>query len=244
MSVRSQRKFRIEVQQEEYLAKRSGKPSLATRVSNGGGHQEILDAIADLRNDLTAGNGSGPGIGADTERIIQEKVVVENELKMLSLSLDQTKKEIAGLRYSSVHGDRISKMNNQLDEVVKAAEDATNSILESAEEIDSDVQKLQKNVADDDQFMALEKMSAEVIKIYEACNFQDLTGQRVTKVIETLKHVEARVDAMIKCLGGDESAFADLVEQEEAEANDKVALAGPQTAGEGISQADIDSMFD
>jgi len=86
-------------------------------------------------------------------------------------------------------------------------------------------------------------MSAEVKKVYETCNFQDLTGQRVTKVINTLKHVEARVDAMVKCLGGDETAFVGLVESEE-EDKDEVALAGPQIAGEGISQADIDSMFD
>lgn len=190
-----------------------------------------------------AGDGAGSNFSESTERIIQEKLVVENELKMLSQALDRTKKEIAGLRHSAVHGDRISTMNNQLDEVVKAAEDATNNILESAEEIDSEVQKMQQNVSDDDEFVALGEMSAEVINIYEACNFQDLTGQRVTKVIETLKHVEARVDAMIKCLGGDETAFAELVESEE-EDKDEIALAGPQIAGESISQADIDSMFD
>ena len=49
---------------------------------------------------------------------------------------------------------------------------------------------------------------------------------------------------MIECLGGDDSAFSELVEPEELEDADGVALEGPQTAGEGISQADIDSMFD
>ena len=135
-------------------------------------------------------------------------------------------------------------MNNQLDEIVMAAEEATNNILESAEEIDSDLQKMQQSASTDDEFMLLEKMSAEVIKIYEACNFQDLTGQRVTKVCETLKHVETRVDAMIKCLGDDDDAYSELIEPEELEDADGVALEGPQMAGEGISQADIDSMFD
>ena len=54
-------------------------------------------------------------------------------------------------------------------------------------------------------------------------------------LIEKLKHVETRVDAMIKCLGGDGSAFSELVEPEELEDADGVALEGPQTAGEGIS---------
>ena len=91
---------------------------------------------------------------------------------------------------------------------------------------------MQQSASTDDGFMLLGKMSAEVIKIYEACNFQDLTGYCVTKVCETLKHAETRVDAMIECLGGDDSAFSELVEPEDA---DRVALEGPQTAGEGIS---------
>ena len=49
---------------------------------------------------------------------------------------------------------------------------------------------------------------------------------------------------MIKCLGGDEIAFAELIEQEETKEIEDVALEGPQSAGEGISQDDIDSMFD
>lgn len=244
MAVEAQKKFRIEIQQEEYLARVGGSAISPTGVSNGAGTQDILNAIAALRDDLLNGSAPGAGAGPDTERIILEKVAVENELKLLSNALDKTKKEIAGLRYSSLHGDRISSMNNQLDEIVTAAEEATNNILESAEEIDSDLQKMQQTASSDDEFMMLEKMSAEVIKIFEACNFQDLTGQRVTKVCETLKHVEVRVDAMIKCLGGDEEAFSELVEVEDTKDEDGVALEGPQNAGEGISQADIDSMFD
>ena len=45
-------------------------------------------------------------------------------MKLLSNALDKTKKELAGLRYSSIHGNRISSMNNQLDEIVMASEEA------------------------------------------------------------------------------------------------------------------------
>ena len=70
---------------------------------------------------------------------------------------DKTKKEIAGLRYSSMHGDQISSLNNQLDEIVMAAEEATNNILESAEEIDSDLRKMQQSASTYDGFMLLGK---------------------------------------------------------------------------------------
>lgn len=247
MPARTQKKFRIEIQQEQYLAKLNGKQVSRPRAKNGTGYLEILEAIESLRNELVEGTGDDSGLGADTERIIQEKLLVENELRMLSKSLDDTKREIAGLRYSSIYGDRLVSMNHQLDEVVSAAEEATNNILACAEVIDTDVQKLQVNASDEDEITTLEAMSEQVIKIYEACNFQDLTGQRVTKVIDTLKHVEARVDAMIKCLGGDEEAIVALIEDVEAEKTEEteeVALHGPQSDGGGISQADIDSMFD
>lgn len=243
MPARTQKKFRIEIQQEQHLAKLNGKAAPLPDVKNGAGYLEILEAIQALRDELVDGVSGASGISADTERIIQEKLLVENELKMLSKSLDDTKREIAGLRYSSIYGDRLISMNHQLDEVVAAAEEATNNILASAEVIDADVQKMQANASEEDEITALEAIGEQVIKIYEACNFQDLTGQRVTKVIETLKHVEARVDAMIKCLGGDEEAIALLVEPEEEEV-EEVALHGPQSEGQGISQADIDSMFD
>ena len=95
MAARTQKKFRIELQQEEYLARLNGGPSPSAPVSNDAGHQEILDAIAALRQDLAGDGVVASGANAETERIIQEKLVVENELKMLSDALDETKKEIA-----------------------------------------------------------------------------------------------------------------------------------------------------
>ncbi len=126
-------------------------------VSNNVGRQEILDAILALRAAFLGGDVATANLTPDTERIIQEKVTVENELKLLSSAFDKTKKEIAGLRYSSIHGDQISSLNNQLDEIVMAAEEATNNILESAEEIDSDLRKMQQSASTDDGFMLLGK---------------------------------------------------------------------------------------
>ncbi len=242
MSATTRKKFRIEVQQEQFLAQRDGNKGPINGRPESAASSEILEAINELREDIiTNGGGKGDGLGSGAERIIQEKLLVETELKSLSKALDETKREIAGLRYSAVHGDRIVTMSHQLDAIVDATEEATNSILASAEVMDSDIQRLQKNAANEDEIVTLESLGDEVIKIFEACNFQDLTGQRVTKVVDTLKHVEGRVDAMIKCLGGDAAAFEGLVEPEESDA---IELEGPKRSGEGISQDDIDSMFD
>ena len=52
-------------------------------------------------------------------------------------------------------------------------------------------------------------MQERVIKIFEACNFQDLTGQRITKVVATLKFIETHIVRMMEIWGGLE-AFKDI----------------------------------
>lgn len=242
MAARSERKFRIELLQEQHSSGKMDKSGPVPTDPNMAAHYKTLLAVEELREELREGGGSLAPLAPDTERIIQEKVAVESELKLLAEALETTKKEIAGLRYSASQGDRIVTMNHQLDAITSATEDATNRILSAAEIIDGDIQKLQANASSEEEITAFEVVSDEVIKIYEACNFQDLTGQRITKVIETLKHVEERVDVMIKGLGGDDEAFASYIPEEEE--TEDVALEGPQSEGDGISQSDIDSLFD
>ena len=77
----------------------------------------------------------------------------------------------------------------------------------------------------------------------EACSFQDLTGQRINKVVGSMKFVEERVNAMAELFGRKE--IQDLTDQWELpqQVDDGVALDGPQRPGEGISQDEIDQLF-
>ncbi|HAQ00066.1 MAG TPA: hypothetical protein DCQ35_08595, partial [Rhodospirillum rubrum] len=76
----------------------------------------------------------------------------------------------------------------------------------------------------------------------EACNFQDLTGQRITKVVNTMKFVEERVDKMMAIWGRE--SFRDLEEDPPMiAAGDNRLLNGPQDVGKGISQDEIDRLF-
>ena len=45
----------------------------------------------------------------------------------------------------------------------------------------------------------------QVVKVFEACNFQDLTGQRIGKVVRAFGFIEQRVDQMMEIWGGIES---------------------------------------
>ena len=82
------------------------------------------------------------------------------------------------------------------------------------------------------------------MQIYEDCNFQDITGQRISKVVGTLKFVEDRIAAMIDILGGEEQMSAlDGIEQE-IQKDGEVELSGPRAEGQEISQDEIDALFD
>ena len=83
------------------------------------------------------------------------------------------------------------------------------------------------------------------VTLYEACNFQDLTGQRITKIVGVLKFIEERLDRVIAAWG-DLEAFRGLVEQEnEGRAEDRALLNGPKLEDDAghVSQHDIDALF-
>ena len=77
----------------------------------------------------------------------------------------------------------------------------------------------------------------------EAYNFQDITDQRITKVVNTLKFVEERIAAMIEIWGEDDIAEVDPSVTPDSE-DDSVPLNGPALGDEGIDQNDIDKLFD
>ena len=82
-------------------------------------------------------------------------------------------------------------------------------------------------------------MQDATTRIYEACSFQDITGQRITKVVNTLKTIEAKVGQIVFMFGdaGGEGAAA-------AGRSDEAALLnGPQLPAAAMDQSDIDKLL-
>jgi chemotaxis protein CheZ len=82
-----------------------------------------------------------------------------------------------------------------------------------------------------------------VVQIFEACNFQDLTGQRVSHVLETLKFVEEHVGRLL-AIWHDVEQFTPVVLDAGAK-DDRRFLNGPKLADDRghSTQDDIDGMF-
>jgi chemotaxis protein CheZ len=84
----------------------------------------------------------------------------------------------------------------------------------------------------------------KMMVIFEACSFQDITGQRIAKVVETLQHIEERVSRFAKVVQAkDLDGFLTEQERERAARKEKYLLHGPQLAGHGVDQAKVDEMF-
>jgi chemotaxis protein CheZ len=169
---------------------------------------------------------------------------LQTELRQLKESIDCMKQEIAALRNDSAPPAPWDRATSELDAVVQSTETATHTILEAAERIDVVLAEL-RDTPPATQPPLIDNLGEQVIRIFEACNFQDITGQRITKVVGAMKFIEVKIERMIDILGGQEALNAVEVPAEVEPDADARLLEGPQLEGEHkISQNDIDRFFD
>ena len=160
---------------------------------------------------------------------------VTEELKLIGKEIARMKQEISQLRANDMTGNKIPDAGRELDAIVEATEDATNTIMEAAEEI------MGADPSDADAYQEL--VSNKMISIFEACTFQDITGQRISKVVTTLNYIDERVSSFIEHLRIPGDLDAEVEESDEDRRKRELILHGPQHSGEGVSQDDIDSML-
>jgi len=173
-----------------------------------------------------------------------EKLKVE--LDLIHDAINRTKREIAVLHGKSFDGQEMAKVNGELGAVVGGTEQATQQILEATEAIDQAATALAKNVSPDQQRMLSEEIQERVISIFEACNFQDLTGQRISKVMSTMKFIEQHINEMMSIWGGVDAIKAHAPAIVDTREGDAKLLNGPKLDGDDghASQNDIDALFD
>jgi chemotaxis protein CheZ len=131
-----------------------------------------------------------------------------------------------------------------LQAIVSGTEQATQQVLQAAEDIDQSANTLSAALKSEHEQGLANDIRDRVVQIFEACNFQDLTGQRVGKVVESLAFLEEHVGRLMEIWRSIEQ-FKPVVFDEPAKDDNKL-LNGPKLAGEAghSSQDDIDSLFD
>ncbi|GIL41501.1 protein phosphatase CheZ [Roseiterribacter gracilis] len=155
------------------------------------------------------------------------------ELGALALFIRQARDDIAAVRPDDIRSTDIPRATDELDAVVGATEAATNTIMDAAEKLTD----IGGEVGGD-----VETRVTEIVgRIYEACSFQDITGQRITKVVKTLKVIEGKVERLLRAFG-DEVAGSSA-EFEPAPTGDAALLNGPQLPGKAMDQDEIDRLM-
>ncbi|MEP3667543.1 MAG: hypothetical protein ABJN42_12535, partial [Roseibium sp.] len=161
-------------------------------------HQEVLAEIASLKS--LVGSGAEQQAALDPQAMseqfmsefrkeLSEAAKLKVELDAIYEAIAQTKKEIATLHQTTgSEGEDMTRVTNELDAVVSGTEGATETILSAAEFIDETANTLSARVGKEESELAGD-IRDQVVQIFEACNFQDLTGQRITKVVGTLRFI-------------------------------------------------------
>jgi chemotaxis protein CheZ len=153
--------------------------------------------------------------------------------------------ELASLHFGAFADAGEGRASRELDAVVDSTERATQQILEAAEGIDEAANTLSASLKQEQENALASDIRDHVVRIFEACNFQDLSGQRIAKVLATLTFVEDRVARMLEIWGG-RDALKDYAAVALTERNSQTELvSGPKLNGDcgHVSQEEIDAMF-
>jgi chemotaxis protein CheZ len=156
------------------------------------------------------------------------------EVESLASYIQAARAEIAALRPGDIKNRFIASATDELDAIVGATEAATNEIMDSAERLEELSSTLDSATT--------ERLSEITTRIFEACTFQDITGQRITKVVKALKDIEDRVESLVRMFGAEYDKDSAKAEPSQVQ-TDQDLLNGPQLPGSATNQADIDALL-
>lgn len=162
-------------------------------------------------------------------------LTVYTELGAMAREIASMKADLSSLNLAGMRTAQIPAAGRELDAIVEATEEATNTIMSSAEAI---------MAADPDEIDAFQCLVGEkVIDIFQACSFQDITGQRIAKVVATLNALDRRISSLVDRLKLMDVGEAEVEETPEEKRARELLLHGPQLNGQGVSQDEIDALF-
>ena len=213
----------------------------------------ILTEIRELRDLVRPAGKVTIDIVDAYRREISEVLKLRTDLQDIERAINDTRKEMASLHVGAPSTVGMDQLSGELGAVLTQTEAAANNILASAEAIDSEIGLMKQAIAKKKNFSDhVVTIEAEISKLYEACHFQDLTGQRVARVSDTLSFIEKQISRLTDIWGGLQAidhllaAEAAAKAEEEETVGDHALANGPQLVAEDIghvNQLEIDALF-
>jgi chemotaxis protein CheZ len=185
-------------------------------------------------------------------REVTEVMKLKSEMEEIQRAILETKRHVISIHAAGPRLVTVHHAAGELGAVVVDTESATNNILAAAERIEMMAGVIQSEKTMDAMKCRADEIASMVMSIYEACNFQDLTGQRISRVCETLSFVEERIGRMAGVWGGLDQLSAimaseiDAIRDEQKDLGTHALAAGPAMVGADghVDQNDIDALFD
>ena len=160
-----------------------------------------------------------------------------SEMKQLQKLIEDTRSEIGLANPDAINNQHIPTATDELDAVVEATAEATGTIMDACDVIQGHADKVGGEVG--------AEIGGQIIKIHEACSFQDITGQRITKTVNTLKTIEQKVSDLLRIMGDNMPGSAEGASavDEDTRTGDEALLNGPQMQDQAITQDEIDKLL-
>lgn len=175
------------------------------------------------------------------------------ELGELARYINNAKKELQEVKSSNIAEDHLPSATNQLDAIVQMTEQATSRIMDECDRLTMFHNDTRERLIAMDPPLepdtlagvddAINNAATSVTHIFEACNFQDITVQRIQKVVRALQEIERQVLRMVVVFGLMENKNKLDAETTAELQEDAVLLNGPQLNGQGLDQDEIDSIL-
>jgi chemotaxis protein CheZ len=173
---------------------------------------------------------------------------LQHEAEAIHGAIARTKQEIAML-HAGASGRSGPRAARELDAVVDGTERAAHQIMDAAETIAKAAKSLTTSSLTTSSLTTSQtkddaltrEIRDNVQRIFEACNFQDLSGQRIAKVMAMLQFIDESIGRMMEIWGGAEA----FKHYSGTAGNEPSLLQGPKLAGDSghVTQDDIDAIL-
>ena len=182
----------------------------------------LLGAIQRLESAVSGERGGG------------DAVRFRGDLMDMADAIARTRAEVAALSGPDQGESRLTVASEALDSIVRATERATSDILGAAEAVQEAAWTLRESGADG---ALCDDLDRHATGIYTACSFQDLTAQRTSRIVHTLRYLEDRIASMIG-IWGPEEGVPDL------DADARIRRDTAPTFDAALDQTDVDRFLD
>lgn len=210
--------------------------------------EKVLEALARMQERWDSAPANPNAVESDATASLINRDVID-----LAEAITQVKKEVRELGGQPGGDDHFNSATSELESIVSQTESATSEILEAAEKVQEVLWTLREDGASSTQCDIIE---SKVMEIYTACSFQDLTGQRSSKVVRLVGYIERRVQSMMAILGlgqaekeaiqSDEAnpVTSDEAARERDRRSDASLLNGPASPDTAQNQGSVDAVFE